>query len=177
MLLATLFLAASLAAGDPCAVPNSHDARICSERVGHCFDLEINGQRVEFLQDAALRTKLTDALESKAVCWTLPKPISGDLDIVPRTNEYTAELGELRKGYEIVVTGLEGQQIPTHKGIRSDPTVKIGGLAMQTAVDVIDTKALPTGAYIVRVRIVGHQGYEDKSVYLHVAPASHGKDP
>lgn len=177
MLFTTLLLAASLAADDPCAVPTGHDAHICDERVGHCFDLEINGQRVEFLQDAALHTNLTDALESKAVCWTLPNPISGDLDIVPRTNEHTAELGELRKGYEIVVTGLEGQQIPTHKGIRSDPTVRIGGLAMQTAVDVIDTKALPTGAYIVRVRVVGHQGYEDKSVYLHVAPAPHGKDP
>ena len=177
MLLTILLFAATLAAGDPCAVPTGRDARICSERVGHCFDLEINGQRVEFLQDAALRAKLTDALESKAVCWMLPKPIIGDLDIVPRANEHTAELGELRKGYEIVVTGLEGQQIPTHKGIRSDPTVRIGGLAMQTAVDVIDTKALPAGAYIVRVRVVGHQGYEDKSVYLHVAPHASGKDP
>ena len=108
MLLTILLFAATLAAGDPCAVPTGRDARICSERVGHCFDLEINGQRVEFLQDAALRAKLTDALESKAVCWMLPKPIIGDLDIVPRANEHTAELGELRKGYEIVVTALEG---------------------------------------------------------------------
>ena len=177
MLPTSLLFAAALAAGDPCAMPTGHEARICSERVGHCFDLEINGQRVEFLQDAALRAKLTDALESKAVCWTLPKPITGDLDIVPRTNEHTAELGELRKGYEIVVTGLEGQQIPTHKGIRSDPTVRIGGLAMQTAVDVIDTKALPSGAYIVRVRVVGHLGYEDKSVYLHVAVPATAKVP
>jgi hypothetical protein len=177
MLLTSLLLTMALAADDPCAIPTGHEARICGERVGHCFDLEINGQRVEFLKDAAQRAKLTAALESKAVCWMLPKPIVGDLDIVPRANEHTAELGDLRKGYEIVVTGLEGQQIPTHKGIRSDPTVRIGGLAMQTAVDVIDTKALPSGAYIVRVRVVGRQGYEDKSVYLHVAPPTSGEQP
>lgn len=177
MLLTTLLFAAALAAEDPCAVPTGRDARTCSERVGHCFDLEINGQQVEFLKDTDLRKKLADAMESKAVCWMLPKPIVGDLDIVPRANGHTAELGDLRKGYEIVVTGLEGQQIPTHKGIRSDPTVRIGGPAMQTAVDVIDTKALPPGAYVVRVRVVGRQGYEDKSVYLHVASPAATKQP
>ncbi|HET7065124.1 MAG TPA: hypothetical protein VFI49_12690 [Rudaea sp.] len=76
--------------------------------------------------------------------------------------------GRWRKRIRPVVTALEGQQVPTHKGIRTDPTVHIGGLPMQTAVDVIDGKALPSGAYIVRVRVVGKLGYEDKSMYIHV---------
>jgi hypothetical protein len=78
--------------------------------------------------------------------------------VVLHANEHTPELGTLRKGFEIVVTGLEGQEVPTRKGLRTDPTVRIGGLPMQTAVDVIDTKSLPLGAYVVRIRVVGSQG-------------------
>jgi hypothetical protein len=168
LVLSTLMLSAALAAEDPCAVPAGPDAHICHARVGHCFDVEIDGQRAEPLADAALRARLTEQAGSKAVCWTLPKPTMDDIDIVVRANEHTADLGELRPGYEVVVTGLEGQQVPTHKGIRTDPTVRIGGLPMQTAVDVIDGKALPPGAYIIRVRVVGKLGYEDKSIYVHV---------
>lgn len=168
MLLTKLMLTAVLAADDPCAVPTGADAHICRAKVGHCIDVEIDGQRAEPLKDAALRAKLTEQANSKAVCWTLPKPTVGDIDIVVRANEHSAELGELRPGYEVVVTALEGQQVPTHKGIRTDPTVHIGGLPMQTAVDVIDGKALPSGAYIIRVRVVGKLGYEDKSMYVNV---------
>jgi hypothetical protein len=168
MLLTSLLLSAAMAADDPCAMPAGRDAHACGAKVGYCFDLEIDGQPVEFLKDAALRAKLTERLDSKPVCWALPKPTSGGIDIVPRVNEHTNELGNLRKGYEIVVTPLEGQEIPTHKGIRKDPTVRIGGMPMQTAVDVIDTQALPAGAYVIRVRVVGTQGYEDKSVYVRV---------
>ena len=168
MLLSSLIFAAALAADDPCAMPSGRDARVCSARVGYCFDADIDGQRAEFLKDSALRAKLTEQVGSKAVCWMLSKPTAGDIDVVLHANEHTAELGTLRKGFEIVVTGLEGQEVPTHKGLRTDPTVRIGGLPMQTAVDVIDTKSLPPGAYVVRVRVVGSQGYEDKSVYLRV---------
>ena len=168
MLLSTLILTAAFAADDPCAVPSGHDAQICSAKVGYCIDVEIDGQRAQPLKDAALRAKLTAQVGSKAVCWMLPKLTSGSIDVSVHGNEYTAGLGELRKGFEVVVTGLEGQKVPTHKGIRTDPTVHIGGLPMQTAVDVIDTGALPEGAYVVRVRVVGSQGYEDKSVYLRV---------
>ena len=176
MLLTSFILIVAMGAvDDPCAIPAGRDAHICSTRVGHCFDVDIGGQHVEPLKDAALRAKLTDAVGSKAVCWMLPKPVTGDIDVVARSNEHTSELGTLRKGYEIVVTALDGQEVPTHKGIRSDPTVHIGGLPMQTAVDVIDTKALPSGRYVVRVRVVGTQGYEDKSVYLRVERAVSGK--
>ena len=176
MLLTSLLLTLALSADDHCALPTGRDAHACSGRVGHCFDLEIDGQRVEPLPDAALRAKLTAQVGSKAVCWTLPKPTAGSIDVVVHANEHTPEMGTLRKGFEVVVTGLEGQQVPTHKGIRTDPTVHIGGLPMQTAVDVIDTGNLPPGAYIVRVRVVGSQMYEDKSVYLHVErPAAANK--
>ena len=175
MLLTGLILAATLVADDPCALPTGRDARVCSARVGYCFDADIDGQRAEPLKDSALRAKLTEQVGSKAVCWMLAKPTAGDIDVVLHANEHTPELGTLRKGFEIVVTGLEGQDVPTHKGLRTDPTVRIGGLPMQTAVDVIDGKSLPPGAYVVRVRVVGSQGYEDKSVYLHVERAGSAK--
>ncbi|MGA9335262.1 MAG: hypothetical protein WBV39_13365 [Rudaea sp.] len=175
MLVTSLIFALALATDDPCALPRGRHVNACSERVGHCFDMDIDGQRVQPLADAAMRARLTaQAGGSKPVCWELPKPTAGNIDIVLHSNAYTSQLGDLRKGYEVVVTGLDGQKVPTHKGLRSDPTVLIGGLPMQTAVDVIDTKQLPAGAYIVRVRVVGSQGYEDKSVYLHVVHTPDG---
>lgn len=167
-MLSTIILSSALAAEDPCAVPSGPDAHVCHAKVGHCIDVEIDGQRAEPLKETALRARLTEQAGSKAVCWTLSNPTVGDIDIVVRANEHTAELGELRPGYEVVVTSLEGQQVPTHKGIRTDPTVRIGGIPMQTAVDVIDGKSLPPGTYVVRVRVVGKFGYEDKSIYVHV---------
>jgi hypothetical protein len=171
MLPVGLILMVAFAADDPCALPTGRDAHACSARVGHCFDVDIDGQHVEPLKDAALRAKVTEQVGSKAVCWMLPRPTAGSIDVVVHANEHTPEMGTLRKGFEVVVTSLEGQQVPTHKGIRTDPTVQIGGLPMQTAVDVIDAKNLPPGAYVVRVRVVGSQGYEDKSVYLRVERA------
>lgn len=174
----SLVLAMALAAEGPCAVPRGSDANICSERVGHCFDMEVDGQRVEPLNDVALGAQLTaQTAGAKPVCWMLPKPTAGGIDIALHSNGYTQGLGDLRKGYEVVVTGLDGQEVPTRKGIRTDPTVNIGGLPMQTAVDVIDVENLPPGAYIVRVRVVGSKGYDDKSVYLHVADSPDSSVP
>ena len=177
MLLTSLLLTIAFAAEDPCAVHAGREARVCSARAGHCFDLDIDGQHAEALMDSALRAKLTEQVGSKPVCWMLPRPTAGSIDVVVHANEHTSELGTLRKGFEVVVTGLDGQEVPTHKGLRTDPTVRIGGLPMQTAVDVIDTKSLPPGAYVVRVPVVGSQGYEDKSVYLRVERASDDSKP
>lgn len=178
MLATSLILALALAADDPCALTRGSDANICSDRVGHCFDMDIDGQRVEALNDAAESARLTaQTTGSKPVCWKLPKPTTGGIEIELSSNAYTQGLGDLRKGHEVVVTSLDGQEVPTRKGIRTDPTVNIGGVPMQTVVDVIDTDSLPPGPYIVRVRVVGNKGYDDKSVYLHVAGASDKKVP
>lgn len=167
MLLTAILLASALAADDPCLPPRNAGST-CSDRIGRCFDVEIDGQRVEPLDDPALSTELTKKAGYHAVCWTLPKPTHGDVDIAVKANGLTPRLGELRPGHEVVVTALEGQKVPTHKGIRTDPTVMIGGVPMQTVVDVIDSKALPAGAYVVRVRVLGSNGRDDKSIYVHV---------
>ena len=46
--------------------------------------------------------------------------------VKPTSLKRQPHLGTLRKGFESVVTGLEGQEVPTHKGLRTDPTVRIG---------------------------------------------------
>lgn len=165
MIALTLVVSMALAAGDPCVAPRGDS---CSPRNGHCFDLEIDGQRVEPLADRALRERLGEAV-SQAVCWRLPQPATGAIEAIPTANVRTAAgLGTLRDELEIVVTGLEGQQIPTRKGIRTDPTVRIGGVPMQTVVDVIDTEALPAGAYVMTFRVRGRSGWDRKAVYVEV---------
>ena len=110
-MLPSLILAAAFAADDPCTMPHGRDARVCSARVGYCFDADIDGQRAEPLKDSVLRAKLTEQVGSKAVCWALPKPTSGTIDVVLHGNENTAELGTLRKGCEIVVAGRDGPEV------------------------------------------------------------------
>jgi hypothetical protein len=165
---ALVFSSLLLAAGDPCAAPRG-DA--CTPRNGHCFDLEIDGQRVEPLNDAALRAKLGELVAGQAVCWRLPQATAGTVEPVAFANARGASLGGLRDDMEMVVTPLEGQTIPTRKGIRTDPTVMIGGVPMQTVVDVIDTEALPDGTYVVSVRVRGQRGWDRKSVLLEVRRA------
>ena len=154
-------------AADACDLPTGRDANPCSERVGHCFDLEIDGQRTARLDDAALRAKLSDAT-GYDVCWTLPAPTAGAIDVKMLPNARTGRLGEPRAPLDLIVFPLEGQEIPTRKGVRTDPTVRIGGVAMQTVVDVIDTANLPAGKYVVKVRYIGTQHYDQQSVFVTV---------
>lgn len=159
--------APSRAAKDPCSAP-SNDAAACSLRAGHCFDVSIGGQRTQPLTDAALGASLHDAV-GRAVCWTLASPAAGDLVTEATANARTYLLGAPRAPLELVITGLEGQTIPTRKAIRTDPTVRIGGMPMQTVVDEIDTAALPPGAYVVQVRYVGKNNWDQQLVHVVVA--------
>ncbi len=162
MVIATLPLAA-----DACELPKGRKANPCAARVGHCFDLSIDGQRTQPLADAALRARLEDAV-GYDVCWTLPATTAGAIDVEVAANANTPRIGEPRAPLDLVVFALEGQEIPTRKGVRTDPTVRIGGVAMQTVVDVIDTANLPDGAYVVKVRYVGTENWDQQAVMLTV---------
>ncbi|HRQ65968.1 MAG TPA: hypothetical protein PKZ76_14090 [Xanthomonadaceae bacterium] len=167
MLHALMLALVATAASDPCAAPRVGDS--CSPRNGHCFDLAIDGQRVEPLVDRALREELQAAV-SQAVCWRLAQPVAGAAEPVVSANSRTESgLQGLREGVEMVVIPLQGQEIPTRKGVRTDPTVLIGGVPMQTVVDVIDTEALPGGAYVITFRVRGQRGWDRKAVYVEVA--------
>lgn len=175
-MLPALILSALIPTADACKPPGPRDRRPCGSRDGHCFDLAINRQQVVPLVDAALRASLEDAVRS-TVCWRITEPVQSALQPQVVSNDFTAEhLGALYDELEIVVTGLEGQQIPTRKGIRTDPTVRIGGIPMQTTVDIIDLDALPAGGYIATFRVRGPEGWDRKAVFLEMAPAT-GEDP
>lgn len=169
----------AVAAKDPCSAPK-RDTDACSRRAGHCFDLRIGGQHTRPLTDAALRASLQEAVD-RPVCWTLPAPVAGDLATEIVRNARSHLLGAQRAPLELVITGLEGQSVPTRKSIRTDPTVRIGGMPMQTVVDEIDTAALPPGAYVVQVRFVGTANWDQQLVHLTVEepgaqPATHLTD-
>jgi hypothetical protein len=168
-LLALPWLAAGAAsaADDPCNV-SAREAQPCRHRAGHCFDLSIDGQRTQLLADAALRAELSRSV-GRPVCWTLAAPVAGELDTEVVPNAHTERLGVQRAPLELVITALEGQVIPTRKAVRTDPTVRIGGMPMQTVVDAIDTAALPAGAYVVQVRYVGTGNWDQQLVHLTVA--------
>lgn len=169
MSVVALMLVAAVMAADACEPPGQRDRSPCSGRVGHCFDLTIDGQPVVPLDDASLASTL-QSVASQSICWMLAAPVQGALEPLVQPNGQTTEhLGALYDEVEIVVTALEGQEIPTRKGIRTDPTVRIGGVPMQTAVDVIDVEALPDGAYIATFRVRGPGGWDRKGVYLTVA--------
>lgn len=170
LLLSTLLLLGTMpaeAARDPCVAPK-RDSDACRLRVGHCFDATIGGQRTEALADATLRASLEE-IAGRPVCWTLPAPVAGELATEAAPNARTSMLGAPRAPLELVITGLEGQAIPTRKVVRTDPTVRIGGMPMQTIADAIDTAALPPGAYLVQVRYVGKENWDQQLVHVVVA--------
>lgn len=168
--LAVLLLLAPQAgrtADDPCTLPR-REAEACRNRVGHCFDVAIDGQRTQALTDADLRAALAEVVD-RPVCWTLAAPVAGELDTEALPNPRTHRLGAQRAPLELVITALEGQTIPTRKAVRTDPTVRIGGMPMQTVVDMIDTAALPAGAYVVQVRYVGTENWDQQLIHVTVA--------
>lgn len=165
-----MLLAIALATGaaDPCEPPRGRDANPCAARAGHCFDVVIDAQPTERLDDAELRAELRK-MTGYDVCWVLRRPATSAADIRAIANAHTARLGQPRAPLDIVVFALQGQEIPTKKGIRTDPTVRIGGVAMQTVVDVIDMEGLPDGPYAIKVRYVGTENYDQQVVLMGVA--------
>lgn len=166
MLGTAILLGVSLAAADACEQPSERSRSPCRDRVGHCFDLTIDAQPVVPLADDELRVQLEDVV-SQDVCWRLEAPASGAIEAVVEANGFTAEhLGELFDEIEVVVIPLAGQEIPTRQGVRKDPTVRIGGLPMQTIVDVVDVAALPDGPYVATFRARGPGGWDRKAVHF-----------
>jgi hypothetical protein len=87
MLLTTLMLTAASAADDPCAVPAGPDAQVCHATVGHCTDVEIDGQRAEALKHAALRARLTEQVNSRRFAGHCRKrPWATSISSYARTN-------------------------------------------------------------------------------------------
>lgn len=156
------------AAADPCEPPRARDANACAARVGHCFDVTVDAQPTVPFEDLALRAELRK-MTGYDVCWTMQRPAKSAADIRALSNEHTQRLGQPRAPLDIVVFALEGQEIPTTKGIRTDPTVRIGGVAMQTVVDVIDMEGLPDGAYAIKVRYIGTEGWDQQVVLVRVS--------
>jgi hypothetical protein len=167
-MLVPALLLAIVSAGAPCVAPTPGDRTPCAPREGWCFDLSIGGQAVVALEDPALREQVS-RVTGDAVCWMLPAASAPTLVAVATANALTPKgPGVLYDELEIVLTGLEGQLVPTRRGIRRDPTVRVGGVPMETAVDVIDTDHLPPGRYVATFRVRGDSGWDRKAVYLEV---------
>jgi hypothetical protein len=100
--------------------------------------------------------------------WMLPNPVSGELAFDVAPNGYGANWFGSNLDWEVQLQPLNGQQLKTVNGFTTHPDIRLNGESAVSSVRVFDGKSLPTGDYLVYLRLAGTDNWDRKIIYVRV---------
>jgi hypothetical protein len=144
-----------------------------ADRDGHCVAVTVNGQKTVRLTKQTKKT-----LESLGglspgggdTRYEVPQPISGALELkadwLPEAVAYFGSPPEVT----VHVLPLEGQSLETRPELSTSSNVRVGGSAVVTKADVIQSDRLPPGKYVLTVRVSGaKQNWDRQTLFVQVS--------
>ena len=133
---------------------------------GYTFDALVDGVPVVELKDQ----KKIPALQGyvRDVRWQTSKPISGYVNVAISPNKHSGFVGNNAYVEDIEIVLLSNAHIKTYSALSTDNSVRINGGAAVTAVNVMNQKKLPTGEYVIRLKIHGSKNWDRKEIYTYV---------
>ncbi len=155
----------------PAAAEDMH----CVDRDGRCMTVTVNGQKAVKLDKATkkllagvkggilLRDHVSEAR------YQIPMPIRGDLDVkADRSADAKDWFGENRD-FEVRVVPLADVALETHRQVGTAGNLSIGGSAPLTLENVLESKRLPPGPYLLVVSLRGDSNWDRMTLYVQVA--------
>jgi len=134
---------------------------------GYYFDAMIEDAHVIELKDQNSIPALRGYV--REVHWQLDRPIDGNIGVKFKENKYSKEfIGYILEREAMGIIALEDVNIATNTGIQSDESVRIGGAASVTKVDLLKKNFLPRGDYIFRLKVHGTNNWDRKEIYVQV---------
>ena len=134
---------------------------------GYNFNAVVDGVSVVALKDKRKISALQGYVRD--VRWQTSKPISGYINVAISPNKHSGYVGNNVYVEDIEIVPLSSVQIKTYHALSTDNSVLIGGGASVKAVNVMNQKKLPSGEYVIRLKIHGSKNWDRKEIYTYVS--------
>jgi len=173
--LATILLTAAPQAthsqAERCAHNQAQGEMMCVNRLGHCMDLSIDGQKTTALTDEATAKRINAVKHDQDVCWQLTQPVSTKLRAEAKAGGiFPSFLGKIEK---ISVNVYELDAFDPKVDSRLDD---INGEEMVADGDPNGTwqlkseRPLKAGEYVIVFRAFGEGNWDKQAVLLTLDP-------
>jgi hypothetical protein len=155
-----------------CAHNESAGEMMCVNRLGHCVDVTVDGQKTVALTDEATATRVHAIKHDQDVCWQLTQPVSTKLRVQARAGGiFPAFLGKIEK---IDANVYDLADFDPKVDSRLDD---INGESMVADGDPNGTwqlkseRPLEAGEYVIVFRVFGEGNWDKQAVLLKLDPA------
>jgi len=155
-----------------CAHEQAQGEMMCVNRLGHCMDLSVDGQKTVALTDEATAQRVHAIKHDQDVCWQLTAPVSTRLRAQAKAGGiFPAFLGKIEK---IDANVYQLADFDPKVDSRLD---QIDGVRMVADGDPNGTwrltseHALKGGEYVVVFRVFGEGNWDKQAVLLKLDPA------
>lgn len=141
----------------------------CFPRIGQCIHAVINGENVIPLEsNDLLKPYEKISYYVNDVTGYIAKPLSGEIDI--KLAIYKGGISWIGSSPEqsIQVIPLERVETETTEKITHDSSVRIDGAASVVKKNVLDSNILPTGKYLLRLKVRGSNNWDRKTIFIEV---------
>lgn len=136
---------------------------------GYFFDATISGLNVVPIQNKASKTKIKKYIRANDVRWQLDGKVVGGISVKVKENSRSkSTIGKLSNRPQITFIPLEGQKKSTYKALSKSKDVLVDGSGVVSVKNYATDNRLPSGAYILRVKVRGTQNWDRKEVYIEV---------
>jgi hypothetical protein len=155
-----------------CAHNDAKGEMICVNRLGHCMDLSIDGQKTTTLTDEATAKRVHAIKHDQDVCWQIAQPVSTKLRVEAKAGGiFPSFLGKIEK---IDANVYDLADFDPKVDSRLD---QINGERMVADGDPNGTwqltseRPLKAGEYVIVFRIFGEGNWDKQAVLLTLDPA------
>ena len=155
-----------------CAPNDSKTEMMCVNRLGHCVDVVVDGQKTTPLTDEATAQRVHAIKHDQDVCWQLAQPVSTKLRVKAGNGGiYPTFVGKIEK---IDANVYELGDFDPKLDTRLD---QINGIRMVADGDPNGTwqltseRPLKGGEYVVVFRVFGEGNWDKQAVLLKLDPA------
>jgi hypothetical protein len=155
-----------------CAHHQAAGEMMCVNRLGHCMDVTVDGQKTAPLTDEATAQRVHAIKHDQDVCWQLTQPVSTKLRVNARAGGiFPSFLGKIEK-----------VDAHVYQLADFDPKVdsrldQINDVRMEADGDPNGTwhltseRPLPAGEYVIAFQVFGVGNWDKQAVLLKLDPA------
>ena len=136
---------------------------------GYFFDAKITGLDVVPMKNKKSKYKMKKYIRYRNVRWELKGKVDGGIVVRVKENARSANtIGTIKGRPQVSFIALEGQSKSTVSRLSKSKDVFVGGSAAVSSKNYATDNRLPSGAYIIRIKVRGTDNWDRKEVYIEV---------
>lgn len=136
---------------------------------GYFFDASISGLSVIPIQNKPSKVKIKKYIRANDVRWQLDGKVVGGLTVNIKENTRSPKtIGAITSKPQVTFIPLDGQKKSSYKALSKSKDVLVEGSGIVSVKSYATDNLLPSGAYIIRIKVRGAHNWDRKEVYIEV---------